>query len=116
MKLLMTLWISCSLLQGCATLKKPDVDIMLVNAASKKRCGYNLRNDYDDSGNLKAGVKPVCRKNESLADLNKAVLFDKDPAGNVHHFEDALAEMKAWIKNLREAYDRDCKPPASISQ
>lgn len=92
---------SIALLSSCATIKKPNVDLMIVNAPGNKRCGYNLERDYDNSGRIKPGAKQTCRPNSSVRDLNKAMVVDS-PTG----FEDGLAALKAYIRQLREEYER----------
>lgn len=92
------------LLVGCGTLPRPDVDLMVVNAPGNKRCGYNMLRDYDADGHLKPGVKMFCRPNASIKDLNKSTVLDSE-AG----FPDALARMKAYIKIMREEFEKRCQ-------
>lgn len=91
-------------LVGCATVQRPNIEAMIVNAPGKKRCGYNLLNDYDDDGRIKPGAKMICRPNASVKDLNKAFLIDSEEG-----FTAAIAKLKAYIKNLREEAERKCQ-------
>lgn len=90
-------------LVSCATIQRPDVDLMIVNAPGNKRCGYNMLRDYDQDGRLKPDAKMFCRPNSSVRDLNKATVLDSE-AG----FPEALARMKAYVKTLREEYEKRC--------
>lgn len=102
---LMTLLMAFNiLLSGCSTIKKPNTDLCIVNAPAKHRKCYNLKTDYDDNGKLKPGAAPVYRSNVTVDDLNKATLIDS-PTG----FEDGLADLKSYIKKLREAYEEQCR-------
>src|SRR5687768_7623046 len=99
---LATLLMAFSLV-GCAAIQRPDVDLMIVNAPGKKRCGYNMLRDYDANGQLKPGVQMHCRPNSSVKDLNKATLLDSDEG-----FTKALSRMKAYIRTMREEYEKRC--------
>lgn len=108
---LTTLLITCSLLAGCGV-KRPSIRLEIVNAAADKRCGYNLKTDYDDSGNLIAGHPSKCFPNTELKDLDKSLVIDADDVSSPTHFQDALALLKGYLKNLREAYEQNCTPKA----
>lgn len=85
---------------------RPDADLCVVNAPNKNRKCYNLKNDYNDDGSLKAGAKPVYRPNLTVEDLNKALVLDSpydDQNPNPGHFEDGISRMKAWVRKLRDA-------------
>lgn len=103
MKQFLSLWMVFSL-AACATIRRPDTDVMIINAPGNKRCGYNLLRDYGDDGRLLPNAKMFCRPNASVKDLNKAMVVDS-PTG----FEDGLARLKAYIKLLREEYENRCK-------
>lgn len=79
-----------------------------MNAEFKQRKCYNLRDDYDDKGNLKKDAKAKIRGNEVIEDLNKATVIDsphdKDHP-NPNHFEDGLADLKAYIKKVKAYCD-----------
>ena len=92
---------------GCATIKPPETELCIVNSGAAKRKCYNLAHDYDKSGNLKPTAKPVYKPNSSIDDLNKFLVVDS-PTGT----EDGQARLKAYIKLLREEYERGCQPPA----
>lgn len=88
---------------GCSPL--PDVDVCIVNAPNQNRKCYNLKNDYNSDGTLRADAKPVYRSNVTVLDLNKALVIDSphdESHPNPVHFEDGIARLKAWIKKLRE--------------
>ena len=92
---------------SCASIQRPNVDVGIVNAPGKRVKYYNLERDYDADGKLKPGAVPTYRPFAKLEDLNKRLCLDSD-AGP----EEAIARFKAYVRNLREAYERDCKPPA----
>lgn len=94
------LWMACSL-TACAT-PRPDIHFRIVNEPGKKRCGFSFKNDYTDDGRLKPDAKMTCVPTPDLKSLNKATLVEAD--GSETHFEDGLALLKAYIKNLREDY------------
>lgn len=100
------LWMVFSL-SGCATIRAPDTDLCIVNAPAKKRKCYNLAMDYQSDGRLKPTAKPVYRPVEKIEDLNKFLVVDS-PTGT----EDGQARLKAYIRALREEYQRGCRPPA----
>lgn len=92
-------------LAGCGV-PRPDADLCIVNAPNLNRKCYNLKRDYDDDGSLKPGAVPTYRANATVQDLNKALLIDSPfdaEHPNPTHFEDGIARMKAWVKELREA-------------
>lgn len=93
MRLLM-FWMAFNLI-GCG-LSQPDTNICIVNAPNKNRKCYNLKNDYDSAGHLKANAVPQYRANATIDDLNKAFIIDPIvPANN-----QGLANLKAWIADL----------------
>lgn len=89
---------------SCASIKRPDIDVCIVNAPGKKINCYNLEKDYQDDGQLKPGAKFHTRVAASIQDLNKHLVFTSDTGP-----ENAIAKLKAYIKNLREAYENECK-------
>lgn len=95
MRLLKTLFLAFSLC-ACSSVSKPDTDLCVVNAPGEHLTCYNIRRDYDDDGNIKAGAKPTYRQAITVADLNKHVVTD--PKG--------WANLKAYIKILREEYSK----------
>lgn len=94
---------ACSLF-ACASVPRPDSDIMIVNAAGNKRCGFNLLRDYGSDGHLLPGAKMFCRPNATVQELNKATVIDSSTG-----FPDGLARLKTYIKLLREEYENRCK-------
>lgn len=88
---------------SCATIQRPDTDMCIVNAPNKVRKCYNLSKDYTDDGALKPGAVPVYRAVVSIDDLNKFLVIDS-PTGT----EDGQARLKAYIKLLRENYEKGC--------
>lgn len=86
---------------SCAV-ARPDADLCIVNALDRNRKCYNLKRDYQDDGTLKGEALPVYRSNDTLEDLNKALVLDSPhESGGQMHFEDGIARMKAWVKKLR---------------
>ncbi len=116
MRLLTTLLITSSLLAGCG-LKRPAIRLEIVNADAHKRCGYNLHDDYDDNGNIIAGHAAKCFPTPDLKALDKSLVIDSDdPSTSPSHYQDSLALLKGYLKNLREAYDKNCKPFAGAAE
>jgi hypothetical protein len=91
-----------SLATGCAGVPKPKAYVCVVNAPAQNRKCYNLETDYDENGNRKPEAKAIYRSNVTIDDLNKAMVIDSATG-----FEDGLAELKAYIKLLREAYEAE---------
>ena len=92
-----TLLIICSFFPACGDM--PDTNICIVNAPNKNRKCYNLKNDYNSTGQLKAGVVPQYRSNVTIDDLDKAFCVDPVvPANN-----QGLANLKTWIGDLIKA-------------
>lgn len=83
---------------GCA-IKRPDIDLCIINAPAKYRRCYNYLRDYDDNGQLLATAKPTIRMNPTVDYLNKYFTIDSDQ-GPV----EALARFKAYLQTLREEY------------
>jgi hypothetical protein len=99
---------------SCASVPRPNSDHCTVNVPALHQTCWNLSDDYTDDGRLKPGAVPhfkpcpsdkwPCRdpatkyKDEAamLADLNKGTYFDLD----------SWAEIKAWVKELRDAGGR----------
>lgn len=77
-------------LAGCAS--RPDATVCIVNAPAKNRKCYNLKDDYTDTGQLKANAKPKYLPANSVDDLNKNATVDPD----------GLAEIKAWLGDMRD--------------
>lgn len=94
-------WAVCSLLAGCATIAKPDAYLSVVNAPGKKLTGYNLKTDFNDDGNIKPGAKPRFLPAPDIESINKYVCSSPED----------FVKIKAYIKKLREEYERGCKPP-----
>lgn len=107
MKLAMMLLVGYStilVLTSCATIKRPNVDLCIVNAPNKTRKCYNMERDYTSDGLIKPGAKAVYRVTESVEDLNKGLFVDSDSGP-----EDGLARLKAYIKKLREEQEKGCQ-------
>lgn len=83
---------------GCG-IAKPNTNLCIVNARGETRKCYNLHDDYDDEGRLKAGAKPKYFETKTVMDLDKNACTDPD----------GLAELKAYIKKLRVAFEEECK-------
>ena len=98
---------SLLLLSGCGAIERPNTDLCIINAQAHHRVCYNIRDDYTDEGKLKPDAKPKIRINLSIEDLDKALIVDSpydEENPNPTHFEDGLARLKTWIKELREGY------------
>lgn len=87
---------ACSLLVSCGV-PRPNTDVCIVNGPNLNRKCYNLAADYNDDGTLKKGAVATYRPNKTVQDLSKAMVIDS-PTG----FEDGLAELKTYIKRLRD--------------
>lgn len=98
MRLLIPLLISCNLLSSCAP-QRPDSEICVVNAPAMHMKCYNLKDDYDDEGNLKPDASPLYRPTVRVEDLNKYIVMDS---------EKSFENFKTWINELKQAY-KDCK-------
>lgn len=101
MRALITLLIISSpflMASSCSRIQRPDTDLYVVNVPDLKVRGYNLKRDYDDSGNRKpdAVAFEVKFKDEAemLVYLNKATCTN--PQG--------LAHLKAYIEELRKEF------------
>ena len=86
-------------LSGCAGIPAPNTDLCIVNGPNVDRKCYNMATDYNSDGTLKATAVPVYRSNKTVMDLSKALVVDS-PTG----FEDGLAHLKTWLKELRNHY------------
>ena len=84
---------------GCASIKKPDTDICVLNAPEKHQICYNVKKDFDDDGRIKAGAKPKIKPYAVLEDANKNICTDPEGWEN----------MKAYVKKLREEYEKRSK-------
>lgn len=91
MRLKTLLMASSVLLIGCGV-ERPDTTISIINAGAFEMAGFNLKEDYNEDGSLKPGVKPRVRQISSLVDVDKHACTD--PVG--------LANLKAYIKKVRE--------------
>lgn len=100
----LTILLAAFSLTACATIKRPSIDICIVNAPGKKLNCYDMQRDYTDDGQLKPGVKFHTRPAPDIQAVNKHLIFTSD-AGP----ENAIAKLKAYIKKLREAYENECK-------
>lgn len=84
---------------ACATIEKPHTYLGIVNAPGQRMKGYWLDKDLTSDGYLKAGAVPEYRRAASVQDLNKYACTDPD----------GLAELKRYIKQLREKYENECQ-------
>lgn len=91
MTLLMTLLTALNL-SGCGGVERPDTNVCVVNYELMHLKCYNLKNDYNDDGNLKPGSKPHFKAITGLTSLNSYVVTDPD----------GWANLKAYIRKLRE--------------
>lgn len=104
------------LLSGCAAIQRPPVDFLIVNAPKKYARGYNFKTDYNDNGDRLPNAVPKIYPAEKIEDLNKWFCVNMRDDKGVQQPADALKLMTAYIKKLREEYERGCKPPAAASQ
>ena len=84
---------------GCSSVERPNADICVINAPGLKLTCYNMRNDYDNSGNLKPGVQPHFKQTVTLYDVNKFITMSPDD----------FSELKAYVGELKDEYERGCK-------
>jgi len=80
---------------ACAHIERPDAEMCVVNAPAEHVKCYNLKHDYSQSGSLKRDASPSYKKARSVHDLNKGVWMSNAD----------WAEVKAWISELRRAYE-----------
>lgn len=81
------------LFASACSVPRPNTDLCGVNAAKHERRCYNLRDDYDENGNRKPDAKPKIKPARDVQDLDRNICTDPD----------GFAELKAYIKKLREA-------------
>jgi len=70
-----------------------------------------MKRDYDDDGVLKPGAKATYRPNLTIDDLSKALVVDSpfdDEHPNPTHYEDGIARLKTYIRELRDEANRKC--------
>lgn len=88
-----------SFISGCASIPRPNSNLCIVNVPGLRENCLNLKDDYDSLGRIRVGtrfkVKQFSTAEELLNDLNKNTCMDPD----------SLAELKAFIKKLREEYE-----------
>lgn len=95
-----TLWVgykiasilSLGMLSNCANIPKPDTNLCIANVPLSHFTCYNLKNDYDDNGNIKKDSKPTFKDLKSLEDINKNICTDPD----------GFANLKTYVRLLRE--------------
>lgn len=93
-------WASCSLLLfSCAKITRPDMDLCVINAPGKKLTCYNFKNDFGDDGQILPSAKPHFKPAPTIESVNKHVAIDPDGFG----------KLKAYVKLLREEYEKGCK-------
>lgn len=93
-------WAACSLaLLSCAHVQRPDADLCVVNAPGKKLTCYNIKTDFNDDGQIRPGVPAHYKPAPDLEAINKWVITDLD----------SWAKIKAYVKLLREEYERRCE-------
>jgi hypothetical protein len=98
MKLLTKLLMVFSLV-GCASIKRPDSELCVVNAPSQHLKCYNLLHDYDGQGRLKKSATAIFPPAKTVYDLNKGVWMS-----NLD-----FAELKLYIHDLKRAYEESKK-------
>lgn len=99
MKSILPLTLLCLVFNGCALIQRPDSNICVMNAPAQHMKCYNLKRDYNDDGTLKPTAKPTFRQFRIIDDGNKYISMDPD----------SFAQLKAYIKLLREEYQKGCK-------
>lgn len=85
---------------GCASFKRPDTDLCIVNAQNQNRKCYNMATDYDNEGNLLPTAKAHYKDNKEISDLDKALVVDS---------EQGIANLKKYLKDLRDAAAASCQ-------
>lgn len=100
---------------SCATIKRPDTDICGVNGPGLRERCYNILRDYDNEGQLLPAVKPEIRQYFSLEDMMFGVQSN-DPKEKRKGLNkktcidpDGLANLKTYIQQLKDAYEKECK-------
>jgi hypothetical protein len=82
---------------GCSV-PRPKGDVCIVDAARSRLLCYDMYNDYDKDGKLKAGAK--LRSVPSPESFDKYLVLDPD----------ATAELKIYMRRLRERLaNSNCK-------
>lgn len=97
MKPLTLILTAFSVFIGCS-IPRPDTELCVVNAPMNQMKCYNVRDDYDDKGFLLPNATPLYRPAFTVDDLNKYTVMDIA----------SWANMKAYIKKMREEYE-NCK-------
>lgn len=91
---------SALLLAACAGgPKRPDTNILGINAVGHKARGHNMLKDYDSDGNLKPGAQSIEVPINSLSDLQGWTCTD--PQG--------LRNLKVFLKEVRTYAKDKCK-------
>jgi len=93
-----TLLTAGSLLLAACSISRPDSDLGIVDAPRSQFLYYNLKEDYDDSGQLKPGAEMKVRMLESLQSVDRYTCLDPDSAAN----------LKAYVQKVRERF-KDCQ-------
>ena len=83
-------------LNSCG-LRRPDVDVGVINVPKGYMRAYNMRDDYDDEGNRKSGAKPTTYRVKSVEDVNKWLCVNSKDGP-----EEAQARLIAYLRKLRE--------------
>lgn len=89
----------CLAFIGCTKVERPNADECVINAPGSKITCYNMKNDYDEHGNLKPGVEPHFKSMLTTYDVNKYITMSPED----------FAELKAYVAKLRDEYERGCQ-------
>ena len=92
--LLVMFWAVFSL-SACGTVR-PKGDICLTNAARGYRLCYDMEKDFDSNGDILPGREPHYKRFYYLNDVDRHVVFDPD----------SWAEVKAFVRFLKEKYEK----------
>ena len=97
-----TLLVAFSLLMVGCGIDRPDTNICVLSAPGFKGYCYNLKNDYDDRGNIKPQARLREIEVKDLSAINKALFVDPNTPPN----NQGLTNLKAYIGALRKVADR----------
>lgn len=86
------------ILGGCSqAIKRPDSNILIINAAALHLKGYNILKDYDSNGNLLADAVPIIYPVTSLKDINGWACTD--PQKGLPNIKTSLSDARAYIRD-----------------
>lgn len=82
-------------ISGCSSaIKRPDSDVLFINAEAQHLEGYNVLRDYDSLGNRNSSAKLIIRPAGDLSDINGWACTD--PMG-LRNIETSLKDARNYI-------------------